>query len=762
MFRRRRRRPVTTDLPSGEPNDPPAANPQTEGEGDWPVETLAGDRMGRAEFARSVADEILAAPVEGGFVMGLTGPWGVGKTSILNMAMDALDDRALVVQFNPWMFSGTEALIGPFFREVASQLGEKKPALKALGEKLATYGRVLSPIAGLVGASGAVDTAAGLLGQWSAGPSVIEQRAELRTQLAGLEQRLVVVIDDVDRLRPDEVADIVRLVRLVGDFPNTLYLLAFDRYRVEECLGDGDLQRGRAYLEKIVQVTHDVPEAPPADLTALFVESLDRALDKLPTGPLHTGDWQNIYTFVIQPMLKTPRDVRRLVQSVPMTLRLVGDEVALEDVLGLEAVRVMKPEMFRAMVASTEGLGATSGSLTAGFLSGADAANGPIGLMVEADPDFAEAVCRWLFPAARRYFENMNFGPEWLATWRRDRRVANPDVLRFYLERRLPENVVPAQLVDDILDNLGNQDALIALLGSLSGERLLDAIVRVTDAVRDVPFDSGADVSTDPAFVSLPIFLDLLPKIPVDDRIGLEIGPTMTTARLVLRLIDRVTDESARIAVVNHVVESTSILSARLIVLWVVGHRPNIGAKLLSAGVVAGLEQKLRDTLIEGGSPAILGDPNPTELVELMVDTENGRHALESIADDEAVFLALLMDARSEVRGRAMGSVAVDRSAILQWDNLKKILTEEGLLRRVASVVQHAADNPGAFDDVQLAAIELAGRYAGGWRPENIVQKMLAAQQQVEQPGEQAAAEDAVSDSGPPDDTPPSDELPPG
>jgi predicted KAP-like P-loop ATPase len=68
-----------------------------------------------------------------------------------------------------------------------------------------------------------------------------------------------IAAEAVDRLRPQEVLDIVRLVRLVGDFPNTLYLLAFDRGRVEECLGESNIERGRAYLEKIVQVTHDVP-----------------------------------------------------------------------------------------------------------------------------------------------------------------------------------------------------------------------------------------------------------------------------------------------------------------------------------------------------------------------------------------------------------------------------------------------------------------------------------------------------------------------
>jgi predicted KAP-like P-loop ATPase len=218
---------------------------------DAPIRSLSEDRLGRRSFAQALAAEVMAAPAARGYVMGLTGPWGSGKTSILNMTVDALGDQAIVVHFNAWMFSGTEALVSSFFAEIGKQLDKKEAKLKTIAGKLATYGQLLSPVAAVVGASAAVQGAANILQALSTAPSVFEQHEELRQLLEKLDKRLVVIVDDVDRLRPAEVLDIVRLVRLVGDFPNTLYLLAFDRHRVEECLGEGDLERGRAYLEKM-------------------------------------------------------------------------------------------------------------------------------------------------------------------------------------------------------------------------------------------------------------------------------------------------------------------------------------------------------------------------------------------------------------------------------------------------------------------------------------------------------------------------------
>lgn len=210
-----RKKPDTDTPPLDDADTPPLDG------ADAPIQSLSEDRIGRCSFAEALAAEVLAAPVARGYVMGLTGAWGTGKTSILNMAVDALGDQAIVVHFNPWMFSGTEALVSSFFVEIGKQLGKRDAKFKAIAGKLADYGRVLSPLATIVGASAAVTGAANILDKLAAAPSVVEQRHELRTLLEKLDKRLVVVVDDVDRLRPNEVLDIVRLVRLVGDFPNT-------------------------------------------------------------------------------------------------------------------------------------------------------------------------------------------------------------------------------------------------------------------------------------------------------------------------------------------------------------------------------------------------------------------------------------------------------------------------------------------------------------------------------------------------------------
>src|SRR5699024_5660769 len=83
--------------------------------------------------------------------------------------------------------------------------------------------------------------------------SVNGLRQKITDALMELENPIVVVIDDIDRLGSLEIRQIFQLVRLTASFPNVIYLLAFDRNRVEHALSD-DAVSGRAYLEKIVQI----------------------------------------------------------------------------------------------------------------------------------------------------------------------------------------------------------------------------------------------------------------------------------------------------------------------------------------------------------------------------------------------------------------------------------------------------------------------------------------------------------------------------
>src|SRR4051794_20913299 len=308
---------------------------------DQPLGQNGKDLLRREGFARALAAQISAAG-DSGLVMALTGPWGSGKTSLLNMIeRDLVANRHVtVVRFNPWYFSGTDQLIQHFFTELAAQLGDSE-TWKEIGLGLKRYAALLAPLSFVPGMDIASKSLTAVGAALSEDKSLHEQRATLTNKLADAPAQIVVMIDDVDRLEAEEIRQLVKLVRLVGDFPRMLYLLAYDEEPVSSALGEREA--GRRYLEKIVQLSYQVPEIRSDGLGEMLGDETARVL-----GGEEIDEERRalLVERVLDPLMDTVRDVRRYVNVLPFALELVGGEVDELDVLALEALRLFVPDMF--------------------------------------------------------------------------------------------------------------------------------------------------------------------------------------------------------------------------------------------------------------------------------------------------------------------------------------------------------------------------------------------------------------------------------
>src|SRR5262249_21766853 len=153
-------------------------------------------------------------------------------------------------------------------------------------------------------------------------------------------------LDDIDRLSTAEIRDIFKLVRLTASFPNIIYILAFDRIRVESALGADGIP-GRDYLEKILQVAIDLPAIPADVLNRQIFSAIDAALREIDNpGPLNQGVWVDVFMEIVRPLIRNMRDVRRYAAAIQGTVAALNGEIAPADVLALEAIRVFLPDVF--------------------------------------------------------------------------------------------------------------------------------------------------------------------------------------------------------------------------------------------------------------------------------------------------------------------------------------------------------------------------------------------------------------------------------
>jgi len=688
--------------------------------GDDPIEDASEDLLQRAGLADAFAAEIRRTSAKHGAVIALTGEWGSGKTSLLNLtssALEALDD-VQVVKFNPWFFSGTDQLMRFFFDELAGQLRDGrglKDKLKSAGrtvaERLGKYSSALSPLKFIPGAGAVLEGASAvatgttkLLGEEQ--DTIHQQRAELTALLADLPGRIVVFIDDIDRLSQQEIRDLFRLVRLTGSFPNVVYVLCFDRGVVETALTDGAVE-GAAYLEKIVKIAMDVPPLPAQALSPIIVRGLVEALDEINTGPLDEARWPDVFVQVILPLFATIRDVKRYLASVPLTVRSLRAEVSLVDVLALEALRVRYPAAHDLLPASV------------GLLTGVTSIYQRNTAQQPHEKEFVEnftrlldghakSVIHVLFPAAERLFGGNAYGSDWVPVWERDRRVACSKVLEFYLHRQLPPGRAPIWCIDRIADAIGDESALTEALDQVPDSLLDDVLKRLVPYLRDV--------SEEQVLPTAKVLMHQLPRIQLGSTGMYSPGGEWAVLSPVNALLRTLSGETVD-RVVSNLFHGIASLYGKVLLLSIVAGGPNEQG-LIAEETGRSLRQDLCSK-IRSARPEDLASERMLlrTLVVATADIDSPL-TLETLSDPRVV-ACLLESAMSPVHRQAMGSVAVRTEKRLAWDSLVNVFGGETGLAEAVESLRRSLDAGMVEPNEELAgALAQYEKYSTGWRPQ--------------------------------------------
>ena len=278
---------------------------------DTAIRSSAEDLLGRTGFAASLADAIAQSSSDHTIVVALNGDWGTGKSSIKNLVVEHLTKRdiAKVIEFNPWNFSGEKELAEGFFHDLGLALGIHEPgtgdtkraaawntlatrlsggasAVKNVGRVLGIFGLPMAEVIGstvgdaLKQSSELSKEAKEALEEQSKleKKTLSELRADLLENLPRLKKPLLVVVDDIDRLTSDEVCLLFRMVKANADFPGVIFLLLFDRPQVVRALAEIATGQGEAFLEKIVQVSFDVPDLSPDEVLEFANKEMNKLL----------------------------------------------------------------------------------------------------------------------------------------------------------------------------------------------------------------------------------------------------------------------------------------------------------------------------------------------------------------------------------------------------------------------------------------------------------------------------------------------------
>jgi len=342
---------------------------------DQPIQRPTEDRLGRDSVVASLVGRLLqdAAPV-----IALTGAYGDGKTSILNLLREALrEQKVIVVNFKTSLPGDDLTLASTLFNSLAKEL-HRRFFVTRLGNILRKLARKFS---------GLVPSVPSGLKELFADAS---QEAELRELTAKLEQlpihRVVVLLDDMDRMQANELRTLLKIIRTADSYPKLSFVCAFNKRALVDVLirhqmieritlrlaaaGPSSTQRGSIqgslsgevtaddtrsgyeYLEKFFPVQVPVPKLDDSQLSKEFDlrfkdfarhNGLSMTAEETATFDKEFNPyWKPLF----RPVLNNLRKMNSYFNTLNSSFTLVRREVNVIDFMFVELLRQLDPEIY--------------------------------------------------------------------------------------------------------------------------------------------------------------------------------------------------------------------------------------------------------------------------------------------------------------------------------------------------------------------------------------------------------------------------------
>lgn len=260
-------------------------------------------------------------------------------------------------------------------------------------------------------------------------------------------RRVVVLMDDIDRLDNAQISAVFRMVKLAADFPRLHFLLAFDQDVVIEALGahyrSGGAGAGGEFLEKIINAPLQLPRADSSVIAQVLREMLERVLAShriLLNDPGERIRLDGVLDVAVWPCVTSLRQGKRLLGKIDFALPIMAGEVNPVDQVLMEALQLIFPTL-HSFAANYKPF------LVSGLTSERDQTGLRETLDEVCQPLRSEGLelLKFLFPSIRALYGDRRFAAGEQEQWIQARRVCSPSHFDRYFAYGLP--------VGDILDS---------------------------------------------------------------------------------------------------------------------------------------------------------------------------------------------------------------------------------------------------------------------------------------------------------------------
>ena len=347
--------------------DPHGIDPKIDGItiSENPIHNWREDRYDFSPVAHSISKTILKIKAPNGEVLALTGKWGSGKSSCINIVKEDLKDKNLIIsEFNCLWFKDDDNLAFSFLQNIITIT--KRFSLPAATElkHLAFQLSSLPSDSTVTKEIPYIGVIARLFKEFNSNDRTIEETfRKIKNELSKKDKKIIIIIDDIDRLVGKEIISLFKTIKFLGQLPNVIYLISYDSQIIQRVFRETYKEEGDIFLDKIIQLTFNMPSISSSDILQELYPDLMRTCG---IEDIDLKDFLSVFYNIVTPAIKTPRSIKRLKNTIKIQWTNINKEINPTDFIALETIRLFNPEIINQIYLNRENL------CNLGSIAGAD------------------------------------------------------------------------------------------------------------------------------------------------------------------------------------------------------------------------------------------------------------------------------------------------------------------------------------------------------------------------------------------------------
>ena len=319
-----------------------------------PISSLDEDKLNRRNFAESLANAIKSYKNPNCLTISLMGKWGSGKTSIINMVTNYWNNESesenIIIHFDPWYFSNKENLLFQFF-DILSNFNNKEFTDTVNTDNLKKLGKSLINMTSfnLNFGLGSININPEINNTLNDEETLLDLKNKISKDFENFKnskKKVIIIIDNIDRLSDKEVQQILMLVKSLADFPHVIYILSFDKDAVLGSLKNLNIYSPELFLEKIIQIPIVVPEIRKFQLNNLIESNLEDFYKKYHNNKDTLNDDFLDICSDLSMFINNLRDLYRYINIITFYFSTFKDDVNINDFMLILAVQLFEYKIY--------------------------------------------------------------------------------------------------------------------------------------------------------------------------------------------------------------------------------------------------------------------------------------------------------------------------------------------------------------------------------------------------------------------------------